>query len=337
MVMLPLSVGCRCAPWWCWGMPLHGGGVVDVPAAGVLCSAGWWRKFGPELVDLLVDGGKDWMKIEICCRYCCEPRRGDFAADLFPGDVDVGECWLAADELFGRVLVPGAWCLVQLPCAGFIGAGFNGNSSSEAPGAAGKAPFMSFVVGCIFVCCVCWLPFLPRHLDWREWVVPVDWFHSSTNIPCWPDRPRMASGASEFPNVPSTRIRPMMFWAGPACVASSPKCPVWLLPPCWGVFGPSLPLLCGGVPVRWCGFFLLMYCSSKMTWSVAVCFVLVVMAVVCSRAGPARVVPGRPVCGSGLVGGLVWSHTGEAPNDPDCFWGGVVEHCCCCLSPSSAR
>ena len=78
--------------------------------------------------------------------------------------------------------------------------------------------------------------------------------------------------------------------------------------------------------------FLLMYCSSKMTWSVAVCFVLVVMAVVCSRAGPARVVPGRPVCGSGLVGGLVWSHTGEAPNDPDCFWGGVVEHCCCCLS-----
>ena len=36
----------------------------------------------------------------------------------------------------------------------------------------------------------------------------------STKMPCWPDRPRMVSGASDWPNVP-TRMRPMMLLWGP--------------------------------------------------------------------------------------------------------------------------
>ena len=78
----------------------------------------------------------------------------------FPGDVDVGECWLAAEE---RVLVPGAPVCVKLPGTGFFGIGFNGGPGSKAPLRCGQGPISALVqeVLDVFVCCDCWLPFFP--------------------------------------------------------------------------------------------------------------------------------------------------------------------------------
>ena len=151
-VMVPLLVP-ACVPRGCGGgMPLHGGCVVDVPAAGMFGFAGWWCELGPELVDLVVDGGEDGVEVEVSCRCGGEPPRGDLAPDLFPGDVGVGECWLAADELFDCVLVPGAGCLVKLPCPGFLGAGFSGDPAPSPPGPI--CGLCQGVVGCSRLLCL---------------------------------------------------------------------------------------------------------------------------------------------------------------------------------------
>ena len=83
------------------------------------------------------------------------------------------------DELFDCVSVPGTGCLVKLPCRVFFCAGFSGDPGSKSLRASCQAPFVAFVKESldVVVCCVCWLPFLPRHLDYRDGVVPVDGFN----------------------------------------------------------------------------------------------------------------------------------------------------------------
>ena len=240
------ACACVCAPWLWGGMPLHGGCVMDVPAAGMFGFAGWWCELGPELVDLVVDGGEDGVEVEVSCRCGGEPPRGDLAPDLFPGDVGVGECWLAADELFDCVLVPGAGCLVKLPCPGFLGAGFSGDPGSKSSGASGQAPFVAFVKESldVVVCCVCWLPFLPRRLDWGEGMVPVDGFNEDALLagPAQDGVWRVGLAKRADPDEADDAFVGALYVLLPA-----PR--VWLLPRWWGAFGSSLPMLCGGVPV----------------------------------------------------------------------------------------
>ena len=83
------------------------------------------------------------------------------------------------DELFDCVSVPGTGCLVKLPCRVFFCAGFSGDPGSKSLRASCQAPFVAFVKESLDVvaCCFCWLPFLPRHLDYRDGVVPVDGFN----------------------------------------------------------------------------------------------------------------------------------------------------------------
>ena len=127
-----------------------------------------------------------------------------------------------------------------------------------------QAPFVAFVKESldVVVCCVCWLPFLPRHLDWG-----VDGFNEDALLAGPAQDGVWRVGLA-------TRMRPMMFLWGPcmccfqphvSCMAAAAVVgSVWIQSPN-ALRGRSSAV----IRVLW-----LMYCSSKMTQSVSVCFVV---------------------------------------------------------------